>query len=77
MAVRGLERYGYRAEARRLAAKYVDSICRIYRRTGTLWEKYDVTEIFRNTDAEYETPKMLGWSAGVFLYLVDYLKNTK
>ena len=77
MAVRGLEEYGYRTEARRLAEKYIDSICRIYRRTGTLWEKYDVSDIFRNVDAEYETPQMLGWSAGVFLYLVDYLENTK
>ena len=77
MAVRGLDKYGYESDARRLAEKYVDSICRIYGRTGTLWEKYDVTDIFRNVDAEYETPQMLGWSAGVFLYLVDYLENTK
>ncbi len=77
MAVRGLENYGYRAEARRLAEKYVDSICRIYRRTGTLWEKYNVTDIFENVDAEYETPQMLGWSAGTLLYLVDYLETQK
>ena len=75
MAVRGLENYGYRTEARRLAEKYVNSICRIYRRTGTLWEKYNVTDIFENADAEYETPQMLGWSAGTFLYLVDYLET--
>lgn len=75
MAVRGLENYGYSAEARRLAEKYVSSICRIYRRTGTLWEKYDVTDIFGDVDAEYETPEMLGWSAGTLLYMVDYLEK--
>ena len=75
MAVRGLENYGYRAEASRLAEKYVDAICRIYRRTGTLWEKYNVTDIFENVDAEYETPQMLGWSAGTLLYLIDYLET--
>lgn len=77
MAVRGLENYGYQAEAVRLAEKYVRSICRIYRRTGTLWEKYDVTSIFENTSAEYETPQMLGWSAGTLLYLIDYLETQK
>ncbi len=77
MAVRGLENYGYRAEASRLAEKYVDAICRIYKRTGTLWEKYNVTDIFENVDAEYETPQMLGWSAGTLLYLIDYLETRK
>lgn len=77
MAVRGLENYGLRVDAERLAEKYVDSICRIFDRTGTLWEKYDVTEIFAEVDAEYQTPQMLGWSAGVFVYLAEYLENTK
>lgn len=77
MAVRGLENYGFSSDAARLAEKYVNSICRIYRRTGTLWEKYDVTDIFADVDAEYETPEMLGWSAGVFVYLSDYLENKK
>ena len=77
MAVRGLNKYGYYKDAIRLAKKYINSICRIYKCTGTLWEKYDVTDIFNNTDAEYETPQMLGWSAGVFLYLVDYLEGMR
>ena len=75
MAVRGLDNYGLAADAERLAEKYVKSICRIYERTGTLWEKYNVTDIFENVDAEYQTPPMLGWSAGVFVYLVDYLEK--
>ena len=75
MAVRGLDNYGLAADAERLAGKYVKSICRIYERTGTLWEKYNVTDIFENVDAEYQTPPMLGWSAGVFVYLVDYLEK--
>ena len=75
MAVRGLDNYGLAADAERLAVKYVKSICRIYERTGTLWEKYNVTDIFENVDAEYQTPPMLGWSAGVFVYLVDYLEK--
>lgn len=77
MAVRGLDNYGYGTDAVRLAEKYVKSICRIYRRTGTLWEKYNVTDIFENVDAEYETPQMLGWSAGTFICLVDYLETHK
>ena len=77
MAVRGLDEYGYSKDAKRLAEKYVNSICRIYQRTGTLWEKYNVNDIFENADAEYETPPMLGWSAGVFVYFVDYLEDLK
>lgn len=77
MAVRGLDRYGRYADAERIARKYVDSICRIYRRTGTLWEKYNVTDIHKETSAEYQTPEMLGWSAGTYIYLTEYLKTNK
>lgn len=75
MAVRGLDNYGLFADAERLASKYLNSISRIYRRTGKVWEKYNVTDIFENVDAEYETPQMLGWSAGTFIYLSEYLEK--
>ena len=77
MAVRGLDRYGYRDDACRIAGKYVDAVSRIYKATGTLWEKYDVTDISKGVDAEYETPQMLGWSAGTYIYLSEYLKTNK
>ena len=75
MAVRGLDNYGLFADAERLASKYLNSISRIYRRTGKVWEKYNVTDIFENVDAEYETPQMLGWSAGTFIWLSEYLEK--
>ena len=73
MAVCGLERYGYRDEARRIAAKYVDAVIGTFRRTGNLWEKYDVRTGGAGTSEEYEMPPMLGWSAGVFVCACEYL----
>lgn len=41
LAVKALDRYGYKTEAKRVARKYVGSIVSIYNTTGNLWEKYN------------------------------------
>ena len=40
-------------------------------RTGKLWEKYDVLTGKTGVSTEYETPDMLGWTAGVYLYFLE------
>lgn len=73
LAVRGLDAYGFRDEARRIAGKYVETVVATFGRTGNLWEKYDVRDGSVGVSDEYEMPAMLGWSAGTFVYACDYL----
>lgn len=75
IAVIGLDHYGYREEARRLALKYVDLVDRVFEETENLWEKYNVAEGNINVSNEYEMPAMMGWTAGAYLALKEYLKG--
>ena len=75
LLVHGLDQYGYREDAERIAEKYVSSMERIFAETGTLWEKYNVTDGSIQVNDEYEMPPMLGWTAGVYLDLKHYLSR--
>lgn len=65
--VHGLLRYGYRKEALRIAEKYKRLVEKVFEGTGKLWEKYDVTTGTVSHNKEYETPAMMGWTAGVYI----------
>lgn len=73
LAIRGLDRYGFSAKARRIARKYVATVVATFAQTHNLWEKYNVREGNANVSHEYQTPPMLGWSAGTFVYACDFL----
>ncbi len=73
IAIIGLHRYGYKAEARRIAQKYVSLVEKIFAQTGNLWEKYNVVEGNINVSNEYKMPAMMGWSAGTYLAALKYL----
>ncbi len=73
--VRALENYGYLKEARRIAEKYVNLVEDVFEKTNNFWEKYNVAEGNINVTNEYEMPPMLGWSAGVYVYIKDFLNN--
>lgn len=73
----GLDRYGYKEAALRIADKYVSSIESIFKKTNNLWEKYNATDGTINVTNEYEMPDMLGWTAGVYLSCIDYIFNNK
>ncbi len=75
LAVRGLDNYGFKNEAQRIASKYVDMVTNTYKTTGHLWEKYNIRKGNADVRNEYEMPTMLGWSAGVYVYLTDYLND--
>ena len=72
MVCRALARYGYDEAAQRVARTYLETVTRQFEATGYLWEKYDSTT-GEAGGAEYEPAKMLGWTAGVFVRLADYL----
>jgi alpha,alpha-trehalase len=73
-AIEGLRRYGFQAEANRIAAKYVATVRRNFATTGNLWEKYNAVTGGVDVRNEYEMPAMLGWSAGVYLHALEILK---
>ena len=74
MAIRGMDRYGFRSDARRLARKYLDSNVGQFKETGVLWEKYNATTGRNDAASEYGTPgDFMGWTAGVVLFTMDYL----
>jgi alpha,alpha-trehalase len=73
MVCRGLARYGYTKEAARIARKYVETVTGRFEATGALWEKYD-SVTGEPGGAEYEPARMMGWSAGTFVYLWELLR---
>jgi len=73
LAIKGLDNYGYKKAAFRLAEKYVQSMTRIYKKTGNLWEKYNAVSGDIDVKDEYTMPgAFMGWTAGVYIYAFDY-----
>jgi len=72
IVVEGLRRYGYEVEARRIAEKYIATTVRLFEKNGQLWEKTDA-ETGEVAGGEYTAAPMMGWSAGIFVALTDYL----
>ena len=56
-------------DAKRLAMKYIESTDDLFKETQNLWEKYNAKTGKLDVVTEYGTPPMLGWSAGVYVYL--------
>jgi len=77
IAIRGLENYGMTTDACRLARAYVDGQNHIFAQTHNLWEKYNVVEGNTRVISEggYDMPPMMGWTAGVYLYALQYMEN--
>jgi len=75
IAVRGLMNYGRTEEALRIAEKYVSVAAKNFEETGNLWEKYNVVTGKVSVTKEYNTPPMMGWSAGVYLYCEQLLED--
>jgi len=73
IAVRGLMKYGKTEDALRIAEKYVSVAADNFVETNNLWEKYNVVTGKVSVTKEYNTPPMMGWSAGVYLYCEQLL----
>ncbi len=78
-AVAGLARYGYVADARRVAEAFVTCIAEDFEVTGVFREKYDAERASGRTDGiefGYETNEIgFGWTNGVLLELLDFLET--
>ena len=65
--IKGLHNYGYTDIARRNAEKYCKLVERAFEESGDIWEKYDV-ETGKPATSEGGQRRMMGWSAGVYLW---------
>ena len=74
-AYNALKNVGLIEDAKRIAQKYMETVERCYAETGVLWEKYDASIGKVSVTREYDTPEMMGWTAGVYRYLEEELKN--
>jgi alpha,alpha-trehalase len=74
VTVEGLRRYGFAADARRIAEKYLATANRLFAKTGLLWEKTDALtgEV---AGGEYKAAPMLGWTAGVYVALAKSINT--
>ena len=78
IAVMGLHRYGYRQEARRIARRFVTLVTSEFRRTGHLFEKYDVENMTSDVQGKiqfgYPTNETgFGWTNACTMEMLDYL----
>lgn len=71
----GLDRYGYKDDAKRIAEKYIKLADKVFAETNNLWEKYNVADGTLDVAGEYEQPAMMGWSAGVYLAADEYINK--
>ncbi len=71
------DKIGLKEDAKRLAKKYVDAIESIFEKSGHLWEKYNANTGGLEVFDEYEQPKMLGWTAGTYAAMREYLLNDR
>ena len=71
LAYMGLKNIGLDADAKRIAAKYVNVARNIFDETGRLWEKYDALTGKIAVTSEYETMPMMGWTAAVYRYFTE------
>jgi alpha,alpha-trehalase len=74
VTVEGLRRYGFAADARRIAEKYLTTANLLFEKTGQLWEKTNAItgEV---AGGEYKAAPMLGWSAGVYVALAESINT--
>jgi alpha,alpha-trehalase len=88
IAVTGLNRYGFKTEAKRVASKYLDLITKNYLKPEPAQYKQSTGLVsYRNpgriyekykiggtiNDNEYQAHDMMGWTAGAFVFCYQYL----
>ena len=76
ITIMGLNKYGYTAEAKDIAKRWLALNEKVYAQTGKLMEKYNVMDL--NLPAgggEYPSQDGFGWTNGVYLALDAWLKK--
>jgi len=71
IVINGLQKYGFKSDAERLAIKWLDLNKKIFNRTGKFWEKYDVVGCKIGHSGRYNTQSGFGWTNAIFLKLAN------
>jgi alpha,alpha-trehalase len=80
LAVSGLKRYGYTADAQRIAREFTSTVAANYARDGTIREKYNVVSPEANVAVTtgYKSNVIgFGWTNAVYLKMQQLLAATK
>lgn len=78
IAIEGLRRYGYDADADRISRAFLETVYTQFKQDGTLREKYDVVNRSAHTHIRvgYKSNEVgFGWTNGVVLCLLNGLKR--
>jgi alpha,alpha-trehalase len=76
LAIQGIRRYGFNADADRLSSKFLSTVIENFQRDGTIREKYNV--VTRSSEAQvaagYQANVIgFGWTNAAFLELLNAL----
>ena len=71
IVIRGLLNYGFKDDAARLAKKFFDLNKKVLKKTGRLWEKYNVVKCDVGDSERYPTQAGFAWTNAVFIKLMD------
>jgi len=75
VTIAGLDNYGAKALAKKIAERWVRLNVQVYQHTGKLMEKYNVTDLTLTAGGgEYPTQDGFGWTNGVLLRLMAQYK---
>jgi glycogen debranching enzyme len=59
MIIKGLEKYGYKNQARDIAMNHLRNVITVYKETGTIWENYSADYV---TPGDVAKAEFVGWS---------------
>jgi alpha,alpha-trehalase len=71
IVVDGLLKYGFAADAERIAVKWLDMNKKVFLETGKFWEKYNVVENSLGKTGRYPMQSGFGWTNAVFVRLLS------
>ncbi|HET6401376.1 MAG TPA: trehalase family glycosidase [Candidatus Kapabacteria bacterium] len=77
IVIQGLLNYGYHADAFRIAMKFLSLNQKVLKKTGRLWEKYNVVTGAPGESERYPTQSGFAWTNAIVLWLLDQFSPSK
>jgi alpha,alpha-trehalase len=92
LTIIGLDNYGFKSDAKRVAMKYLDLVANNFISPNPAWYLNDKKDTIKRSkglvfekytregkinDREYKANTMMGWSAGTFAFAFAYLNKNK
>jgi len=75
VVIKGLVNYGFRSDAERIAKKFLDLSYKLFKKTGKMWEKYDVVKCDIGIPDRYPTQYGFAWTNAVFYRLISKFES--